>query len=164
MEKNKSGNILLLDNDVMVNLFDLHYAVDKDAIQVTVSHLTQLYPRIWVPQTVKNEFLRSTGDKKREKRLKKVLRDFPSITDCPIPVGRTEITTLIGFTNEDAGEADAIIQAQKAKSTQHHFFKDIVFLTNDKGAQRLAKQLSVSVLRYQELVMRMREVGVLLIS
>jgi predicted nucleic acid-binding protein len=163
MAKSSYGEVLLLDNDVMVYLFDLLYPVNPWAVDKILSFLALTYSRMWIPKTVKKEFLFQNKDKKRIKRLKQILKNYPYISNCPVPISKTEIIALIGSETENNGEADAILQAQKAKTTQHLFFKDITFLSNDKGAHRLAVQMGVNILKYEDLKTTLREIGVDLI-
>lgn len=162
MIKNNSSNILLLDNDVLVYLFDLLYESQKQAVDKTLTFLALQYSRIWIPQTVKREFLRGQNDKKRQKRFDKILKNHTYITNCPIPISKTEIVALIGLEDENAGEADAILQAQKAKSLQTIFFNDIVLLSNDKGAQQRAKNVGINILKYKDLKAQLAETGITL--
>lgn len=162
MAKSNYGLILLLDNDVMVYLFRDLYDIDKNILNKVVSFLALTYSRIWIPQVVREEFLLKNKNKQRSKRLDKILDNFAFISPCPIPVSQTEIITLIGNTEENAGEADAILQAQKAKTFQNLFFNDIVFLSNDKGGQRLAKDFDISVLKYKDLKIQLNEAGIII--
>ena len=162
MAKSNYGLILLLDNDVMVYLFRDLYDVDKNALNKVISFLALTYSRIWIPQVVREEFLLKSKNKQRAKRLDKILDNYSLISRCPVPVSRTEIITLIGNTEENAGEADAILQAQKAKTFQHLFFNDIVFLSNDKGGHKLAEDFDVTVLKYQDLKNKLNEAGIII--
>ena len=162
MAKSNYGLILLLDNDVMVYLFRDLYDVDKNALNKVISFLALTYSRIWIPQVVREEFLLKSKNKQRAKRLDKILDNYSFISRCPVPVSRTEIITLIGNTEENAGEADAILQAQKAKTFQHLFFNDIVFLSNDKGGHKLAEDFDVTVLKYQDLKNKLNEAGIII--
>ena len=121
MAKSNYGLILLLDNDVMVYLFRDLYDADKNILNKVVSFLALTYSRIWIPQVVREEFLLKSKNKKRSKRLDKILNNFTFISPCPIRISQTEIITLIGNTEENAGEADAILQAQKPKHFRIYF-------------------------------------------
>jgi rRNA-processing protein FCF1 len=157
-----SGQILILDNDVMVNLFVLLYDADKTTLNQVISNLGINYTRIWIPSTVKDEFLLKTNDKQRTKRLRKIHSYYPYISICPIKVSKNEIITMIGNIEKDAGEADAILQAAKAKTTQKIFFEDIVFFTNDNGGQKRAKEMGIKVLKYKEFRSNLLETGIVI--
>jgi hypothetical protein len=138
MAKSNFGQILLLDNDVMVYMFKLQFAVDRIAIDRALTYLALQYSRIWIPRTVKKEFLLWADNKQRAKRLDKILSNYPFITECPVHISKTEIVSLIGNSEDNIGEADAILQALKAKTIQNIFFRDICILSNDKGAHKTA--------------------------
>ena len=135
-KKNKGfGQILLVDTNVLVYLFDNIYVSDKIVFDKVISFLLITYTRIWIPATVISEFLlKKNQDKKRGKQLKKFMKCYPQIAQCPIKVNLNEITLLLGLeTDEDAGEADAILQANKAKSADNMFFQDICFLRSESN-------------------------------
>jgi hypothetical protein len=69
---------------------------------------------------------------------------------------------MIGMKDEDKGEADSLIQIQKAKSTTTHFFEDIVFLSNDNGALNRANKLFITTLSYSDLKSSIQETGIVL--
>jgi hypothetical protein len=162
MKKNNAGLILLIDNDIMVYLFKYLYDIDKHIFQKVISFLGISYSRIWIPKTVKKEFLIKQNDKQRKKRLSRILKNYPHIHTCPIKVSKKEITRLIGNQEENAGEADAILQGCKAKSHDQQFFKEIHFLTNDKGAMKLAQQMNIQFIDYQHIKSQLKEVGIII--
>lgn len=63
MVRSKSGKILVVDNDVLVYIFQNLYA-DQSLIARIVRFLNLTYGRIWIPGEVKNEFLIKRKDKK----------------------------------------------------------------------------------------------------
>jgi len=154
-------NILLIDNDVMVRLFDEFYEYNKEALNKVMSSLQLEYEQIWISQEVRNEFYLKRADRKRQRRLYKVKAKYPFIVSCPIGVGVNEIRLINGIKEEDKGETDAIIQCNKAKS-QDRRFNDIHFLTADKNAIKLAKKYFVNVLPYAKLREKHLETGIVL--
>ncbi|GAB4340878.1 MAG: hypothetical protein OHK0038_20420 [Flammeovirgaceae bacterium] len=162
MRKNNAGLILLIDNDVMVFLFKYLYDIDKNIFNKVITFLGIRYPRIWIPKTVKKEFYIHQNDKQRTKRLNKILKTYPFIKTCPIKVSEKEITILIGNQQENKGEADAILQARKAQNNIDLFFQEIYFLTNDKGAIRLANQMGVEYIDYEDFRNKLKEIGIII--
>ncbi|MBX2957226.1 MAG: hypothetical protein KF846_13770 [Cyclobacteriaceae bacterium] len=162
MIKSRSGKILLIDNDVLVYLMDNLYTADQFSFKKVVQYLTLSYGRIWISGYVKDEFLFKGNDRRRSRIIKKVFDDHSSFSDCPIKVGLNEIRLMIGMKDEDKGEADSLIQIQKAKSTTTHFFEDIVFLSNDHGALNRAKKLFITTLSYSALKSSIQETGIVL--
>lgn len=158
MEENKS--ILLIDNDVMVSLFDIVYQANKIGFRQTISYLATLFHLIWVPRTVYKEFLRKRRDRKRSKRLKAIFSRYQFIGFCPIPVGKNEIVLITGGSSENAGETDAVLQGRKAPQIEQFQYKRVVFLTNDRGAMGFARQMGVAVFQYRNLQQQMLELGV----
>jgi len=59
MIKSKSGKILLVDNDVLVYLFDNLYNADQFSFKKVLQYLTLTYSRIWISGYVKSEFVSS---------------------------------------------------------------------------------------------------------
>ena len=76
MKKIKAGKILLIDTDVMVYLFQNLYDIDKIIFDKVITFLGIVYSRIWIPQTVQEEFtlkkIYNKQDKQRLKRLQKI--------------------------------------------------------------------------------------------
>ncbi|HMI65821.1 MAG TPA: hypothetical protein VK517_07300 [Cyclobacteriaceae bacterium] len=62
--------------------------------------------------------------------------------------------------DENLGEADAVLQSQKAKAMEKLFFEDIVFLSNDGGALKLARKRLITTLAYANLKSRIQETGI----
>lgn len=162
MIKSKSGRILFIDNDVLVYIFDNLYSADQFAFNKVIQYLILSYSRIWIAGTVKEEFLFKGKDKRRSRILNKVFETYASFGDCPIKVGLNEIRLLIGMKEEDKGEADSIIQIQKAKTASSYFFEDIVFLSNDQGALGLANRLFITTWSYTNLKSKFQETGITL--
>jgi hypothetical protein len=153
-------SILLIDNDVLVNLSLLIEAGRKDSFMKVISFLAITYTAIWIPATVRYEFLIKRRDKKRNRVLKWIMKEFSIVTLCPIKVSKKEIEILVGSNDENVGEADAIIQCQKAKSSDSFAFSDIVFFSNDKKALTRAEGFDISLLRYSTFRERMLEAGI----
>lgn len=157
-----TGNesILLIDNDVMVSLFDIVYVANKTEFRKTLSHLATRYHLIWIPKTVYKEFLRKRRDKKRSKRLRTIFKKHPFISFCPIVVGKHEIILLNGDSEENVGEVDAILQSRKVGMTAYFQYHQASFLTNDRGAARRAIAMDVKVFHYEILRKEMIEQGI----
>ncbi len=162
MIKSKSGKILFVDNDVLVYILDYLYTADQFAFNKIIQYLTISYTRIWISGTVKEEFLFKGYNKRRSRIMKKVFGMHASFSDCPIKVGLNEIKLITGMKEENRGEADSILQIQKAKSATSFFFEDITFLSNDQGALTLAKSLFITTWSYSDLKSTVQEVGIVL--
>lgn len=156
--------ILVIDNDVMVSLFHSLYRSNKVSFSEVMRILGIKYSRIWIPQTVRQEFLLKRNDRRRKKLLSKIKQDYQFLTDCPIKVGINEIYSLVGNKEENNGEADAILQSMKAKSSSDYKFKDIYFLSNDKAAIQNAKNNNLSTIWYKDFKLQIREIGVIIPS
>ena len=161
-KRNRSGNILLIDNDVLVNIFVDLRKINEEAITRVVRYITLEYARIWIPAYIKTEFLLKRNDKRRSKILKKVFEAFENFSECPIYVSLQEVRVFVGMKDQDMGEAEAILQMQKAKSLSTCRFNNIVFLSNDQAALALASNWQMSTYNYAELKSTMREAGILL--
>ena len=64
--------ILVIDNDVMVSLFHSLYRSNKVSFSEVMRILGIKYSRIWIPQTVRQEFLLKRNDRRRKKLLSKI--------------------------------------------------------------------------------------------
>ncbi|MEL6134566.1 MAG: hypothetical protein AAFR59_14495 [Bacteroidota bacterium] len=157
------GDILLIDNDALVNIFcDLRFH-NSSASQRVITFLLTRFTTIWIPGVVLNEFYIKKGDKQRQKILKPYLEnEFLNIEKCPLSVGEHELTILVGSREENRGEADALIQIQKAQAYSNFHFRSIQFLTNDRGAMNMARNLNIEIYPYRELRNTMREIGITL--
>jgi hypothetical protein len=162
MIKSRSGKILLIDNDVLVYLLDNLYTADQFSFNKVIQYLTLTYGRIWISGYVKDEFLNNGNYKRRSRIIRKVFDDYTNFSDCPIKVGLNEIRLMIGMKDEDMGEADSLVQIQKAKSSIYIFFEDIVFLSNDRRALNRANKLLINTLSYSDLKSRIQETGIVL--
>ncbi|WP_421890520.1 hypothetical protein [Marinoscillum sp.] len=87
---------------------------------------------------------------------------FSAIRLCPIKVSKNEIVTLIGNAEEDAGEADAILQMNKGQLSNEHQLSRMTFFTQDKGAIKLAENHGHEVLSYNDFRNRLYESGIIL--
>lgn len=162
MIKSRSGKILFIDNDVLVYIFDYLYTADEFSFNRVVQYLKIIYGRIWIAGTVKDEFLFKGKDKRRSRIITRVFDTHTNFSDCPINVGLNEIRLLIGLKEEDMGEADSILQIQKAKNASSYFFEDIVFLSNDQKALDLASRLFITTWSYDNLKSTFKETGIIL--
>ena len=109
--------ILVLDNDCMVNLFDDLWSINEEAFFRVMGIIIARYTTIWIPGEVKKEFLIYNNNKRRLKILKKMQHEYPIIMECPITVSQADIDALTGIREQDRGEADAIQQIRKAISS-----------------------------------------------
>lgn len=157
-----SGSVLFIDNVCLVYLLDDLYYANKDYLLNTISILALEYDQIWIPTTVKKEFLLRRNDRKRQKLLNWIMDRFSAIQMCPINVSRNEIVTLIGNKEENAGEADAILQMKKSQMSVNHELSRMTFFSQDKGAIQLAQDHGYEVLDYNEFKVRLYESGIVL--
>jgi hypothetical protein len=160
MVKSRSGKILVIDNDVLVYIFDNLYTSDQFSFGKVIQFLSLTYGRIWIPGEVRHEFLHKRNDKRRLRIISRVYRDHSVVCDCPITVGLNEKKLVTGMKDENLGEADAVLQSQKAKAMEKLFFEDIVFLSNDGGALKLARKRLITTLAYANLKSRIQETGI----
>lgn len=155
-------SVLFIDNDCLVNIFDDLYHADKRILKQVISILAVSYDQIWIPKTIEWEFYLKVGDKKRKKILSWVLENYQFIRRCPIKVSKNEIRELIGITQEDSGEVDAIIQINKTKLLDHYHINKTIFFSQDKGAMKRAKNHDIEVLSYKAFGYKLREIGIIL--
>ena len=146
----------------MVRLFSVFYTENKDELHRVMSYLQVQYSAIWIPGEIKDEFFCKRNDRGRKRRLKKIQKKYPFIVDCPIKVTQREMQLINGINEENNGEADAIMQCNKAKSQANMAFREISFLTNDNGAANRAEDFHIEVLRYQNLRNTFLETGIVL--
>lgn len=159
MARSRSGKILIVDNDVLVYIFDQLQSSDKFSFARVVQNIILNYSRVWIPAEVRKEFLLRRNDRRRRKILFRILDRYPAISNCPISVGENEIRLYVGMKDENRGEADALLQGQKAKSQNTQNFEDIVFLSNDEKALNSARKRSITTLPYRYLRAQLRETG-----
>jgi hypothetical protein len=156
------GRIIIVDNDVLAYIFEEIYDIDKNLFNKVISFLVLGNAAIWIPQTVKSEFLNSPKYKRRRKRrLEKILEMYVNFKDCPITVSSNEINSISPYEN-DKGEADGIMQGQKALLSEKFGIFDYHFLSNDRKALTKAESMNLVPYPYQNLKERFREVGIIL--
>ncbi len=160
MIKSFHRNILVLDNDFLVYVLKNNYDIDKGIVDKIFQQIALNYSTIWIPSIVMEEFMLKCNDKNRQKRIDELFEKYHFITECPISVGTNEILGLIGTKEENSGEADAILQIQKASSCIDISFEKIVFLTNDKGAMNLAELMNIEIWKYEDLKNIFKEIGI----
>lgn len=160
MTKSKSQGIVIIDNDVLVYLFEKLYDVDQLIFYKVIEFLTLKYSAVWIPGTVKEEFLNSKKmQRRRKRRLNQILNSNYSFIDCPINVADHEID-LINPGAENRGEADGTLQGKKAMLSDRYGEFDYFFLSNDSGALNLAESMQIQPFRYSELKNIFREIGI----
>lgn len=160
--------IVIIDNDVLVEIFDIIYHADKDKFKMVLNHLFLRFEQMWIPRTVKIEFCAYGQHKKRERRLQKMLSKYGEwLQICPIVVSKNERELYVNVEKVDEGEADAISQIMKLEKYKDvgkirlYKGKKFIFLTNDSTASRYASEnLGIEVLPFQDLKNELREMGV----
>ncbi len=157
-----SGSVLFIDNNCLVYLFEELYYANQNHLDQALSVLISEYDQIWIPATVENEFLLKRKDKKRAKLLKRAMDSFSALQICPIKVSKSEIVALIGNVEEDAGEADAVLQMNKGNISESHIINRMVFFTQDKKAIEMARQHGHECLFYNQFRESMIESGIIL--
>jgi len=152
--------IAVFDNDVLVYIFDTVYYSDKKKVEKVVEYLVLRYSRIWIPRTVKREFLRI---KKRKKRYYRYLKRYNNlIEECPITISTNDINLLLTPEIHE-GEADGILQTQKAPNYSSYSSRTdkFIFVSNDKKAVEAAGRMGIEVLRFTEIQNQLREGGII---
>jgi hypothetical protein len=155
----RQNELLIIDTDVLINLLDGFYLTNPEECRIVFKFIILSKSRCWIPATVLEEFL--VLGKRRQRRIKLILNEFREITNCPIKVSKHEINSFVSA-KCDRGEADAILQAQSAKSSSNYSFTEIHFLTADKGAIRRATQHGIKVYPYKDLKKEMQLMGIVL--
>lgn len=90
------------------------------------------------------------------------MSDYQAIINCPVSVGKNEIIILNGIEEDNAGEAEAILQGTKAKTRDDIAFSNILLMTNDKGAIKRAENMSLSTVKYNSIKETLLEVGIIM--
>lgn len=157
-----SGSVLFFDNTCLVYLFDDLYYSNRQHLHQVMAILSSEFDAMWIPHSVKEEFLLKRNDKKRKKLLKWALQNFTAISVCPIPVSKPEIVSLIGNTEENSGEADALLQMNKGRVSEVYNLKKLTFFTQDKGAIRMIENHSHHILDYDKFKSSLLESGIIL--
>jgi hypothetical protein len=152
--------ILIADNDVLVEIFDRLYRVNREDFRRVVYILQSRYSGIWIPRTVIQEF-RTTP--KRKKLFDRLRREYPDFfIECPVPVSFQEKVLLMSDrTGIHEGEADGIHQAKKAE-TISKYLQGFIFFSRDRNALRRAEEYGIDILDFEDLRASVREVGIIL--
>ena len=149
-------NVAVLDTDIMVYLFENLYNADRVNFNRTVEYFREIFSEMWIPEEVKREF---TIRKSLQRRLDKIMVEHGDIiSDCPINTSKHERDIFIN--DIDTGEADAIVQIQKANLMDRHRKRNLIFLSHDKAALRFAEDSGFEVFGYREIKQDLREMGV----
>ncbi len=158
--------IAVLDNDVLVNLYDFVYLHNKSKWKQVIEYLVLRYKQIWIPKLVRNEFLgvkQKTRKSKREKWLDRVLDRYATIIDCPVPVSDND-RALIVSDIVDHGEADGIMQIKNAETFGTARYRipspRFVFVSADWGAIRGAMDAGIATDTYYDIRDQLREIGI----
>lgn len=152
----------VLDTDVLVNIYEFVRELDKERFHKLMDFLALRFRRIWLPETVKEEFLAirpPTHSARRNRWLERTMSRY-AMWDCPIRVSASEIAMLVSRTIHE-GEADGILQAKKAESTKKHSLHTdgFVFLSNDRRALEAAQNFGLAIVPYYEIREQVREYG-----
>ncbi len=145
--------IAILDTDVLIDMLDFIAKGDRESFKEMTRYLSLRFEKIWIPKTVKDEYIQN---KKTKNRFYRFLR-HPFVEKCPISIGKSDIALLID--KIDKGEADAILQAQKTEVKQSFRNESVVFISNDTHAIDFALQIGVGSIHYTELKTELREGG-----
>ena len=156
------NSVLFIDNDCLVNIFDDIYHADKNILDEVITYLSLQFDQIWVPRTVEHEFYLKHDDKKRKKIFASVLNTYRFVRRCPVKVSKAEIRQIVGNTEENAGETDALIQINKTKLSERFRINRVTFFSQDRGALNNAQTAGVQTLDYRTLSNVMRETGIVL--
>jgi hypothetical protein len=152
--------ILIADNDVLVEIFDLLYHANRVDFNKIVFYLQSRYSRIWIPRTVIREF---TITPRREKQFFRLRRTFPNfIEECPVHISPGEIDLLISARSGiHEGEADGIQQAKKAEMLPR-YLQGFIFFSRDRNALRRAGEFGLDTLDFENLRTTVKEAGIVL--
>jgi len=153
-------DILIADNDVLVEIFDLLYHANREDFRRVIQFLQSRYSGIWIPRTVIQEFRITPKRTRLFARLRRLYPDF--FIECPVPVSFHEKALLMSDrTGIHEGEADGIHQAKKAE-TLHRYLQGFVFFSRDRNALRRAEEIGLDTLDFENLKASVREVGIVL--
>jgi hypothetical protein len=152
--------ILITDNDVLVEIFDILYRGKRPDFERVVRYLQMRYGGIWIPKTVRHEFQYTPS---RSKLLSKHQKQYPDLLiECPVPVSRNEMILLMtDLAGIHEGEADGIQQTKKA-ATLRRYPQSFVFFSRDRSALRRAQEYGVETLAFEDLMATVKEAGILL--
>ena len=150
--------IAILDNDVLVYIFDEIYIANRREFEKVMEYLNLRFNEIWLPKEVKREFLKI---RRRRDRLRRLMKKYTIIKDCPITISENEITLMLS-SQIQRGEADAILQTRKIGDYRRYSnrIKSIFFVSNDRPALQYAENFGINFCPYDTLRIRMREMGV----
>lgn len=157
--------LLIIDNDVIVSLFENLKDSNKKQFDVVIQQLSMKYDKIWIPEEVEREFVYTpVHNKKRKKALKKIYENHQFICRCPIKVAMHEIHLDNGHSLEDIGETDAMLQSAKVRSVKDKkfMFSQIDLFFKDKKAIKRALAKSLSVMLYKDFANELKEIGIIL--
>jgi hypothetical protein len=150
MSRSKGRRVGVIDNDVLVNIFDYLYRVEPFSFNEALDFLKAKYHELWIPDRVQDEFTLNGMSDSRKRRLAKILATHSFVKRCPVDVGRNEIEKLNPGSARHLGERDAVLQCEKAAGIAKLRVSRIEFFTNDAGAVRLARTRSIPVFEYRE--------------
>jgi len=148
--------IAILDNDVLVYLFEEIYLADRKKFGEIMDYLILRFNEIWIPKEVKREFFEI---RKRRNRLGRLMKKHSMIKDCPITISKNEINLILSD-QIDQGEADGIFQTRKIGDYRKYTSKKFLFVSNDRPALRGADTFGIDFLPYEKLRDEWRQMGV----
>ena len=152
--------ILIADNDVLVEIFDLLYHANREDFHRVVQYLQSRYSGIWIPRTVVQEFSISP---KRKRLFARLGREYPDFfLECPVHVSVQEKAILMSDRNGiHEGEADGIHQALKAGMLRR-YLQGFVFFSRDQNALKHAGAIGLEILDFEDLRDSVKEAGIIL--
>ena len=148
--------VAILDTDVLVYIFDEVYLADRKKFEEILNFIILSFNEIWIPKEVKREFFKI---RKRRARLRRLMKKYITIKDCPITISKNEITLILS-NQIDQGEADGILQTRKIADYKKYSSKTFLFVSNDRQALRGADTFGIGCLPYEELRSEWRQMGV----
>jgi len=150
--------IAVLDTNILIYFFERLYNADKGNFQRAVDYFRTRSGELWIPGEVRREFVISRSIENRLYRIVKRHEDLIKI--CPITTSKHERNIIIN--DIDPGEADAIVQIEKAISKRKYRNRNFVFVSEDKDALRFAEGSGFEILKYKEIKQELQEIGVMI--
>ncbi|MFW6041301.1 MAG: hypothetical protein ACOC85_05640 [Thermoplasmatota archaeon] len=146
----------ILDTDVLIDILDELYNIDKSSFNNVVDHLLLKYDQVWIPKKVKDEFCYRHSE---QSKIENFIDGKDVIRDCPIGVGENDRKLLMPEIDE--GEADGIMQARKTGDYQKYQFYECVFISGDGQATIKGKDMDVETIHYWKFKDELMKKGVI---
>ncbi len=151
-------SIAVFDTDVLIFIFENQYSGNRQDFSKTMKYFQTKFNAIWIPTEVRREFAIKPSLRKRLQRIMKNHPDFLQM--CPITTSKHERDIIIN--SIDIGEADAIIQIQKASSMKRYSFRSFEFISQDKKALQFAENSGFVICPYLNLKHELNEMGIVI--